>query len=280
LRQAYRLLAGIFNEAVRKGLLPSNPCTIKGAGTATAPERELFSVDDIYDIADRVSGCMRCLILTAYWAHLRPGEAIATRRMDWDLEAGKVHVVRQQIDIKRAVLDQMRADGDLPPDLVVLEIPKSQQRRDSHGIDVPIEKNLKWDSQRHIHVPQPGLDVVAEHLAHSPPGFPTARLFTRADGTLLRTGYIDRVWSSARTAAGLPGIRFYDHRHTGLTKASDYGSTKEVMRRGGHSTTRAAMIYQHADAERDKEVARQIGDDFLQRRRKRRATEGDSASEQ
>jgi hypothetical protein len=37
-------------------------------------------------------------------------------------------------------------------------------------------------------------------------------------------------------------------------------TTKELMARLGHSTPRAALIYQHAAAERDREIAERIGD--------------------
>jgi integrase len=58
---------------------------------------------------------------------------------------------------------------------------------------------------------------------------------------------------------GLPGFTFHDLRHTGNNLAAAAGaSTRELMRRFGHSTTRAAMIYQHATDERDREIAAAI----------------------
>ncbi|QNE21588.1 tyrosine-type recombinase/integrase [Kribbella qitaiheensis] len=52
--------------------------------------------------------------------------------------------------------------------------------------------------------------------------------------------------------AGLPkGFTFHDLRHTGNHLASRSGaSTKKLMGRMGHSTMRAALIYQHATDER------------------------------
>ncbi|HSS11451.1 MAG TPA: hypothetical protein VLL25_16315, partial [Acidimicrobiales bacterium] len=50
-----------------------------------------------------------------------------------------------------------------------------------------------------------------------------------------------------------------DLRHTGNTWAAATGaSTLELMRRMGHASAAAALRYQHATAERDREIA-----DFL-----------------
>lgn len=44
--------------------------------------------------------------------------------------------------------------------------------------------------------------------------------------------------------------------HTGNTLAASTGaSTKELMARMGHASPRAALIYQHATAERDRAIA-------------------------
>jgi integrase len=56
---------------------------------------------------------------------------------------------------------------------------------------------------------------------------------------------------------GLAGFHFHDLRHTGNTLAASAGaSTREFMHRMGHATLRAALIYQHATSERDREIAR------------------------
>ena len=49
-------------------------------------------------------------------------------------------------------------------------------------------------------------------------------------------------------------------RHTGGTLAAATGATlKELMARLGHSSTRAAMIYQHATRDRDQAIAQALG---------------------
>jgi len=64
-------------------------------------------------------------------------------------------------------------------------------------------------------------------------------------------------WPEAVRKAGLPaGFHFHDLRHTGNNVAAAAGaSTRELMHRMGHSSMRAALIYQHATSERDREIA-------------------------
>jgi hypothetical protein len=65
-----------------------------------------------------------------------------------------------------------------------------------------------------------------------------------------------RVWVPATEAAGVPGLRFHDLRHTAGTLAARTGATaKELMARLGHSSSQASMIYEHAAADRDRLIA-------------------------
>lgn len=51
-------------------------------------------------------------------------------------------------------------------------------------------------------------------------------------------------------------FRFYDLRRTGHTLPTRSGATlKDTMVRAGQSTEKAALIYQHSDHDRQKEVA-------------------------
>ncbi|MGH8997619.1 MAG: hypothetical protein ACRDYB_16605 [Acidimicrobiales bacterium] len=51
-------------------------------------------------------------------------------------------------------------------------------------------------------------------------------------------------------------LHFHDLRHSGLTWTAATGATlAELMRRAGHATPRAALIYQHATEDRDRVLA-------------------------
>ncbi len=57
-------------------------------------------------------------------------------------------------------------------------------------------------------------------------------------------------------AAGVLGIHFHDLRYTGNTWAAETGATlRDLMDRMGHATTRAALIYLHKSAGRDRAIA-------------------------
>ncbi|MFD5227498.1 hypothetical protein ACFWJ5_02945 [Streptomyces qaidamensis] len=59
----------------------------------------------------------------------------------------------------------------------------------------------------------------------------------------------------------MKGLHSHDLRHTGDTLAASTGaSTRELMTRMGHSTARAALIYQHASAARDRLIADALSD--------------------
>jgi integrase len=79
-------------------------------------------------------------------------------------------------------------------------------------------------------------------------------------GQLRRSDFRKSVWSKARAKIGLPGLHFHDLRHTGGTHTAATGATiKELMARLGHSSVRAAMIYQHATRDRDQAIAKALG---------------------
>ena len=75
------------------------------------------------------------------------------------------------------------------------------------------------------------------------------------------------IWNKARLSVGLPNLHFHDLRHTGGTLSAATGaSLKELMARLGHSSVRAAMIYQHATRDRDWAIARALGGLFREAR--------------
>ena len=83
-----------------------------------------------------------------------------------------------------------------------------------------------------------------------------AWVFTGEKGAALRRSNFQRLWTRATTRAGVFGLHVHDLRHTGNTLAAMTGpSLRELMARMGHSSPRAALIYQHATAERDRAIA-------------------------
>ena len=98
---------------------------------------------------------------------------------------------------------------------------------------------------------------IEQHLAAFAEDGPEGRLFVGHRGNTLHRSNWTPVWSAARSAADLdPGVHLHDLRHTGNHFAAASGaSTRELMHRMGHASMRAALIYQHATAERDARIA-------------------------
>ncbi|MGB6455239.1 MAG: tyrosine-type recombinase/integrase [Streptosporangiaceae bacterium] len=90
----------------------------------------------------------------------------------------------------------------------------------------------------------------------------SALAFTSPTGQPLRHGHFrTRVWKKALAAAGLPDMHFHDLRHTGNDLAVSTGaSLRDLMDRMGHSTTRAALIYQHRSDKRQHAIADALSD--------------------
>jgi integrase len=105
------------------------------------------------------------------------------------------------------------------------------------------------------------LDAVTHHLRHFTAPGRDAHVFVGPQGGQLRRSNFRDDWVKARKAAGVTTeLHFHDLRHTGNTLASTAGaSTRELMTRMGHSSSRAALIYQHMTSDRDRAIADRLG---------------------
>src|SRR4051794_19414195 len=87
----------------------------------------------------------------------------------------------------------------------------------------------------------------------------TPLLFSTSSGGYLARSNWNSTFRRAANAIGLPAVRPHELRHTGATLAASTGATtKELMRRLGHSSPAAALLYQHAADDRDAEIARAL----------------------
>ncbi len=101
-------------------------------------------------------------------------------------------------------------------------------------------------------------------------------VFVGPKGAPPRRNNFRRIWVKACADAGAPGVHFHDLRHLGGTMAATTGATlKGLMARLGHSSPRAAMIYQHATNHRDQAIAQALGTLARQARTHERKTSGE-----
>ncbi|MGW4101845.1 tyrosine-type recombinase/integrase [Streptomyces sp. NPDC004976] len=222
--KAYALLRAILGTAVADQMIRRNPCTIKGASVVHTPERPTATVQEIYDLADAIQPRYRALVLMAGFLGLRWGELIGLHRRDVDLDHGAVRV-------RRAVAELNNGQREI-------KAPKSAA------------------GKRTVSIPAAILPEIREHLnKYAEPGA-DGRVFVGAKGAIPRRNHFNRLWRKACDDIGVKALHFHDLRHTGNTLAASTGaSTRELMARMGHSTARAALIYQHASAERDRLIA-------------------------
>jgi integrase len=219
------LLRSILATAVDDGLIPSNPCHIKGAGTSKRVHKiEPLSLDQLSTLVAAMPERLRAMTLLAAWCGLRFGELTELRRSDLDLPNGR-------IKIRRAVV---RANGE-----VIVGSPKS----DAGTRDVAIPPHL--------------LPVLKDHLSRFGQFGRDGLLFPGAGGGHLAPSSLYGFFYPAREGAGRPDLRWHDLRHTGAVLAAGTGATlADLMARLGHSTQGAALKYQHASQNGDAEIAR------------------------
>jgi integrase len=233
LAQSYRLLRSILTIAVADEVIPANPCKLRNAGTpkAARPSRALTAVE-AQALADQLgrdarTARYRALVLVLAFGGLRFGEATALRRCDV-LDGGA------RLRVERAV---RFFDGRW-----LLGEPKTAAGR------------------RTVSLPAPVVETLAEHLQRFVPAAGDALVFGTRAGTFLHSANFGQTFRRAARAVNLPAVRPHELRHTGATLAAATGaSTKELMRRMGHSSPAAALIYQHAADHRDDEIAQALG---------------------
>ncbi|MGW3302305.1 tyrosine-type recombinase/integrase [Streptomyces rubiginosohelvolus] len=223
--KSYRLLKAILETAVEDELIRRNPCRIRGAGKETAAERPVATVDQVDALADVLGPRWRLMVFLGAYGPLRPEEQAELRRKDVDLDGLTVRVRKAAPELTTG----KRAEGPT----------KSEAGKRLVVLPAFLQKDLR----RH-------LDWYAEKG-------PDGLLFVGEKGKPFRRSTFGRKWRKARATVGLPeNFRFYDLRHTGHTLTTRSGATlKDTMVRAGQSTERAALIYQHSDTDRQREVA-------------------------
>lgn len=228
-RNVARTLRAMFNAAIAAevGGLEENPVSVKiGKGTVARGhglEERTATPAQVRELTALMPDHLALAVPLAAWLALRQGELLGLQRRDFtglNSDAAQVRIERQW----HSKLS--------PPDYA----------------------DPKAGSKRTIHVPAQVAKMVTDHLTRYVDEAPDAPLFpsTHNRARPLGQSALDRYWRAARDNVK-PGMRFHDLRHTGLTFYAQQGATlKELMRRGGHTDIKAAMVYQSAARERDR----------------------------
>lgn len=256
-RRAYELLRAILGTAARPDedtdappLIAASPARLT-AKTLNRPSASNFAVGtdqrprtrlqpatlpELAAIMDAMPERYRAMVLLAAWCAPRFGELTELRRRDLKIDRNEDGVATwATLRISRAV---------------VWPTP-----------DKPVVKSTKTRAGvRDVAVPPHLLPMLETHLKNFAARGPDGLLFPAVkSGDHMKHAALYKVYRRARRVAGRPDLRWHDLRHTGATLAAQTGATlAELMNRLGHSDVKAALIYQHAAADRDAEIARRL----------------------
>jgi len=185
------------------------------------------SIEEVYRLADGIDERYRLMVLLATFCGLRLGELLALRRDRVDILHRRIIVTEQGQELS----DGSRHFG--PP------------KTDAGVRTVSLPPHLVKEVEGHL-----------ERWVRSEAG---VLLFTGPNSPVLYRATFNAAWNRVRRLVGMPSFHFHDLRHTGNTLAAGTGaSTKELMARMGHASARAALLYQHASAERDALIAERL----------------------
>jgi integrase len=241
--KAYRLLRAVMNTAVDDERVRRNPCRIKGADKDNSPERPAATIEQVYAVAGKIKPWARALVLLAAFTGLRWGELVRLRRHDVDLVGGFVRVAASTPEVGGVLLDD--------------DSTKSEAGKRLVGVPAAIVPDLR----KHM-------DKWSEPGAHG-------RVFVGPrGGRPLRSNY-NRYWTDAVDKAGLAGLglHFHDLRHTANAIAARETNVRELMAHMGHASARAALIYQHVDPDRERQIAEALSKRIEAERPRRSGTE-------
>jgi integrase len=226
----YALLSSIMRSAStgRRAVISESPCKVEHpALVRRAFQPKPATPEQIAIIVANMPEKYRALILIAAWCGLRWGEVSELRRRDLDLAS-------MTLRVERAVVWRKGQP--------TVGTPKSRA-----GVrTIALPPNLRPALRRHL----------AEHAMPGPDGllFPNA---TRKGHLHVNT--LSKTYHRARRVAGRPDLRIHDLRHTAATMAAQAGATlAELMTRMGHSTAKAALVYQHVAEGRDRIIAERM----------------------
>lgn len=230
--RAYGLLRSVMGTAVIDGILPANPCTIRGAQNAkTGKKAEPLTAAELTIIEATMPDRLRAAVVIAAWGALRYGELTELRRGDVIDRDGQIFV-----RVERAVTRVPGGGFRVGP-------PKSEA-----GVRV-------------VALPPQVTPTIEAHLDQYAAAGPDGLLFPARNGGHLAESTFTKSWYPARAAAGRDDLPWHALRHFGLTRLALAGATtKELMAWAGHTTPGVAMRYQHTAGREAELAARMMAD--------------------
>lgn len=228
---AYKHLNTLFEWAVKRKLLPANPCDIDGATSYQAARPIAPTDEQVRLMIETADERFRAVVALAAFGGLRKGEIYALTRSD-------IEVI----------------DGDEQD--VFVNITKSITWHDTEAIVKPPKTS---GSVRVVALPPRAHEPIIQRLSEID-SKPDTLLFPRSEqeNEPMRESQLRNEWERVRGIAGFSG-RFHDLRTYAATEYGKTGATAaELMARFGHRDIRTAQLYQRTTG-RERDLVRKLG---------------------
>lgn len=240
----HRTLRAAFSTALRRGLVPANPCQHATVPRTGHVEIEPLTVSDVRRIlaaaADKRNAARWSVALAL---GLRQGEALGIQWSDIDLEAGTLTVRRQ---LQRH--PWAHGCGRTEPAHHAAQCPSR------HSGGLRFDDTKTGAGRRLLAIPPQMLPQLLEHrraqardrLAVGPAWNDQDLVFPKPDGTPADPRADHREWKALLVAAGVRDARLHDARHTAATLLLAQGvDGRVVMDPMGWSQAVLLTRYQH-----------------------------------
>ncbi|MGW2544990.1 tyrosine-type recombinase/integrase, partial [Kitasatospora sp. NPDC001574] len=267
--KSYRLLKAIMETAADDEAIPRNPCRIKGAGEEHPEERPVATVPQVFELAELLGPRWQFMVFLAAFAQMRPEELAALRRQDVDVDKRTLRITEAAPELNNGT--RVTGPTKSKAGTRTIHLPTF--------LDVPMRQHMAWYAEPgpegYVFVGEKGGRLRGPTFnkkfarARAKVGKREQSPFSAHELTRAHRGFetpLQIVGHEARSAGEeseaepLPAnFTFYDLRGTGGSLLSEEGaSLKDLMVRMGHSTVRAAMVYQHSPARRQRQLAAMV----------------------
>jgi integrase len=211
IRQCYRILNSVMEEAVDRKFIPESPCRKIALPRAERQEHLYLEPAEVERLAAAIDPHFEALIYSAVYLGCRWGELVGLKRQNLNLLRREVMIV--------GTLEEV---GGAPPRYV--------------------EETKTKSSRRMLTIPPFLSEILAKHIGHVPDE--SDFVFVGRDGGLLRrNNFRRRHWKPAVLEAELrKRLRFHDLRHTCASILIAQGAhPKEIQARLGHASIMTTM---------------------------------------